>query len=149
MGCDIHMVAQVKRDGKWQTVDGLSTDRNYDLFAILAGVRSGYGVRGIPTGDGFLPIDWPRGLPTDLEGTSEDHCLGDHSFSWLSLRELQECDLTRTTRKYRWSKSMKRMEVLAPQTYRDCVKHVWDELLSRLVSIGNPDEVRIVFGFDS
>ena len=149
MGCDIHMVAQVKQDGNWQTVDRLSISRCYDLFAILAGVRNGCGFSGVPTGDGFSPIDRPRGLPPDFDGTSEDHGLGYHSFSWLSLRELQECDLTRTTRKYRWIESKQRMKALPPQTYRQCVGLAWDNLLSRLVSRGNPDEVRIVFGFDS
>ena len=36
------------------------------LFAILAGVRNGYGFAGCDTGDGFRPIAPPRGLPGDV-----------------------------------------------------------------------------------
>lgn len=41
-------------------------DRNYNVFGILADVRNGYGFAGVDTGDGFVPIDSPRGLPDDL-----------------------------------------------------------------------------------
>lgn len=77
-------------------------DRNYDLFGMLANVRNGHGFAGIQTGDGWEYLSDPRGLPIDLsEGLrkridpdySEDDSdiwLGDHSFSWLTLAELQE-----------------------------------------------------------
>jgi hypothetical protein len=42
------------------------SSRNYDLFAMLAGVRNGRGFAGIKTGDGFIPISEPRGWPADL-----------------------------------------------------------------------------------
>lgn len=89
MGTDIHMVAEVRRDGAWQIVtDAIfpaayySADRpidkwnkpfsvepyhrrNYDLFAMLADVRNGHGFAGIVTGEGFNPISEPKGIPED------------------------------------------------------------------------------------
>jgi hypothetical protein len=70
-------------------------DRNYTVFSVLAGVRN----------DGYItPIDKPRGLPDDAThatGKDEDgddkarweH--GDHSFTWLTLREVLDYDWKR------------------------------------------------------
>lgn len=83
--------------------------RNYNLFSVLADVRNG--VRGNPflltepaTGHYIAPIDSPRGLPKNMslelrrainekDHDSDAHFyIGDHSFSYLTLRELQEYD---------------------------------------------------------
>lgn len=113
MGTDIHMVVQVKRGGSWEIVDAPAwlverddydkkygrwcSDRNYDAFAILADVRNGSGFAGVETGEVMIPVagEGQRGLPPDLDGVNTDydtpfHSLGDHSFHWLSLRELAE-----------------------------------------------------------
>lgn len=89
MGCDIHGFAEVKRNNKWEKVgdvfkypyydekdeidkynkpltDSFYSGRNYDLFAILADVRNGYGFAGVKTGEGFNPISEPKGLPEDI-----------------------------------------------------------------------------------
>jgi hypothetical protein len=84
-------------------------DRNYDTFAQLANVRNGRAFAGCDTGDGFDPIALQRGLPEDLSpqlralwdlerahsNDNYDAALanlgawpGDHSASWLTLREL-------------------------------------------------------------
>lgn len=85
-------------------------DRNYNLFAILAGVRNGYD---------FVPISEPRGLPSDLSpevkkldymsreesesgGGDNDISLGDHSQSWLTLAELLACDWTQEVKEGGW-----------------------------------------------
>lgn len=114
MGCDIHMYAEVNKDGKWEKVGNIFdnpwynpdyeskwntpktdepyTERNYDLFAILANVRNGYGFAGVPTGSGFEPISMPRGLPEDVSAEIKE--LADewgrdgHSHSYLILSEL-------------------------------------------------------------
>lgn len=94
MGCDIHMFAEKKVNGKWEKLgkvfknryynpeqeskideDGYEynaefTDepwegRNYDLFAILADVRNGRGFAGTYTGEGFIPIAETKGIPLD------------------------------------------------------------------------------------
>ncbi len=120
MGTDIHSIAQVQVDGKWRTVAvGIGGDpRSYNMFAMLADVRNGYGFAGIKTSDPFPVIHERRGLPSDLalneDGDSltiksEDLLLswdygadalgskvlkvqlwmGDHSHSWCLLSELE------------------------------------------------------------
>lgn len=92
------------------TVNGEYDDRNYSLFAILANVRNGYGFAGVDTGDGFVPISEPRGLPDDLsfprepdwsddDAADNEPFLGDHSFSWVSLAEVLFYDYDRVTKK--------------------------------------------------
>lgn len=111
MGCDIHSIAQVKKDGKWVTkIPRVADDnRDYNSFAILANVRNGYGVAAVTTGEGWTPIAQPRGLPNDIELIEESVespvwywdfdekkeepettvWLGDHSHSWLTLDEIE------------------------------------------------------------
>lgn len=133
MGCDIHMAVEVRRGGVWeralppvesrdpQMVEWAAGDdagtyyakqaetvwywrRSYNLFAVLANVRNGYGFAGTPTGNEVIPISEPRGLPDDmsagvrrlLEDTpdhdEDDIWLGDHSHSWLTLDEVLAYD---------------------------------------------------------
>lgn len=72
MGTDIHSIAQVRRNGSWETVAiGVCGDpRSYNTFAMLADVRNGRGFAGIKTSDGFPYIHEPRGLPADLKELS-------------------------------------------------------------------------------
>ena len=115
MGTDIHGVWQ-KYDAAvngWQDVESqYKQDRHYQLFAVLADVRNGYGFAGVPTGDRVLPIAFPRGLPEDFPVSENTHCvekleyikpcmrkyghsnedmyvwMGDHSHSWLTGEEI-------------------------------------------------------------
>lgn len=62
MGCDIHTIVEIRKDGKWQYVPDLPKDfdeRNYKTFACLAGVRDDFGNK----------VFEPKGLPTNLSGT--------------------------------------------------------------------------------
>ena len=75
--------------------------RNYDLFAILANVRNGYGFAGVDTGDGFKPIAMPKGVPNDA---SKYYKLlvkqwdGDgHAHSYFTLDELEKYDWNQKT----------------------------------------------------
>jgi len=120
MGCDVHMVVQVRRENGWETVKfpnkwfgkydnepefSLSaySDRNYDVFAMLGNVRNGRGFAGCDTGDGFDFISDCRGYPEDFEidsGESDYHqgfWMGDHSHTWISLEELNAFDFSKTT----------------------------------------------------
>lgn len=119
MGCDIHPAIERKIDGVWTLVETGNPalgHRNYNVFAILANVRNGRGFAGIKTSEGFNPIAEPRGLPDDLsaplaaynrddaERADDDYesgkwnkYLGDHSFTWLTLREILEFDYEQTT----------------------------------------------------
>lgn len=130
MGTDIHYVFQKKTqdsEGKesWETLnldygfhfyDGDYEDgeyyigRHYLLFAVLAGVRNGYGFAGTYRHEPLIPIAEGRGLPdgitsdwfdndvsygvygygyvTEDKPKSESLDLGDHSFNWLLGSEI-------------------------------------------------------------
>ena len=109
MGCDIHLFLERKNnDGSWYDAniyrrndyktmnqeENTEPDfkrldfyygRNYDLFAILAGVRN-YGF--------IKPISQPKGLPVNASKEVKDELrkCGDaaHSVSYLTLLELLE-----------------------------------------------------------
>jgi hypothetical protein len=87
-------------------VEGIYDGRNYNLFGILADVRNGRGFAGIRTGDGFIPISEPKGLPDDVSETVQeesDNWEGDgHSHSYFSLTELLDYDWTQNTKSTGW-----------------------------------------------
>lgn len=59
MGCDIHIITQIKKEGRWQYVPERPkslTQRNYFNFAVLANVRNGFNTKGFEA----------KGLPEDL-----------------------------------------------------------------------------------
>lgn len=123
MGCDIHLYVERREDGKWVSADKWEPDtyveegeeprlcvqyeqrfyrgRNYDLFAILANVRNGRGFAGCDTGDGFVPIAEPRGLPDDcceqVRAESDSWGCDGHSHSHFTLAELFAYDWTQLT----------------------------------------------------
>lgn len=129
MGCDIHCVLQKRKKGVWENVAGLDIPRYYELFEILAGVK----------GDAKHSISIPRGFPADMKYL-ESHdikeiaglWMGEHSFSWLRLREILKYYAKH------WTNEDKRLPL---------------EFLLRIISDyvnGNGKGVyRIVFGFDS
>jgi len=74
--------------------DWIYDGRNYDLFAILADVRNGRGFAGAKTGEGFIPISNPRGVPDDASAVYKnwvEEWDGDgHSHSFHTIRKLVE-----------------------------------------------------------
>lgn len=197
-------------------------ERNYDLFAMLAGVRNGSGFAGCDTGDGFAPLDEPRGLPDDTsikdtEGDDDswdhpDHIwLGDHSHSHATLAEVQAYDFDRKTahrgcvnaaeyaawveagrkgqpKSYSGGVRGRDIENVSPpdmdrllrsgaidttdvsgpfdapkakdgkayytvveweSSYRDSAGKAWFDFLDACRPLGDPKDVRFVFGFDS
>lgn len=127
MGCDIHMYVEKKKDGKWAAARSelfviedeqydivpdipyeqmIYTDRNYSLFAILANVRNGFGFAGSDTGEGFVPITMPKGLPDDVseevKKVSDEWGCDGHSHSWFTLEELLSYDWTQITVRRGW-----------------------------------------------
>ncbi len=81
MGCDIHLHTEVKFRGKWEHMGAPNIDRDYELFAKMAGVR----------GD-VEAIALPRGVPNDISLLTKidlERWEGDgHSHSWLTGEEL-------------------------------------------------------------
>ncbi|MDD5650655.1 MAG: hypothetical protein PHF86_09600 [Candidatus Nanoarchaeia archaeon] len=92
MGSDIHMIAQVNKNEEWQYIEcDLNQNSEYDSFSVMANVRNGYGFAGYPTGCewNYLEI---RGLPKNLNynPNEDDYWLGEHSFNWALLSEMEE-----------------------------------------------------------
>lgn len=87
MGTDIHLHIEIKVNGKWEHYNKPKIDRNYELFAKLAGVRI---VKGIE------PISLPKGLPEDLSAITKMHADWQsefqHSHSWLDVNEIREVE---------------------------------------------------------
>jgi hypothetical protein len=109
MGCDIHLFVEheaydwekvyrpVKDERGWVENYYGYEGRNYDLFAILAGVRR----------DEPKPIAEPRGLPEDVSAdvkrASEEWDSDGHTHSWYSLAELLAFDWDKPfTAEERW-----------------------------------------------
>lgn len=72
-------------------------ERDYDFFAIVGDVRNGYGFGGCPTGEAFAPIgkgrsfyDLPFDANEDEDGGEDSLDYGEHSRSWVTLKELLE-----------------------------------------------------------
>lgn len=151
MGTDIHCVWQKKnKDNTWSDVKAdYSENRDYYLFAWLAGVRNYIGFAGL--NKPLIPISEPRGLPNDfqvddinrhtttpeaLADWRKKHCnhnkptiwMGDHNFSWLTWDEILAAGQTdvRTGNK-------------APRYFVDIVAKLKEQ----------HGEGRLVFGFDS
>lgn len=88
-------------------------NRNYDTFAILADVRNGHGFAGVPTGDGFNPIDNPRGVPEDASPEYRkrvaDYGGDGHSHSYFTVAELDAYD---------WNQKTGHQGVVTPSIYK-------------------------------
>jgi len=87
MGCDIHLTVEKKFNNKWVMVNRIerpapASERDYNFFAALAGVRS-------YSDDDMEGV--PKGLPPDLSESTAlfyDEWYGDaHSASWAPMAE--------------------------------------------------------------
>lgn len=136
MGCDIHPIVQVLKNNEWTSIESPRPSghknpiwaglcgRNYDLFAVLADVRNGFGFAGVLTGERITPISEPRGLPDDFNAEEQsssvakypdcDFWIGDHSFSWLLLKELNT---------YNWKMDHIKTGVITRKQYE-----AWDKI---------------------
>lgn len=138
MGADIHIIVQYKEKGKWETYFEypdypyeINEDRDYQSFSLLAGVRGS-----------FESIQYPRGLPHDLEmEMDEEGCmchkgkwLGNHSHSYLTLSEI-----------------VKKKVTLLEATEFWLIYRIIEDLHRIQEKLGDfkNNNIRIVFGFDS
>ncbi len=179
MGCDIHSFAEVKREGKWQRETeqifspndsfGKTTEpfgwRSYGMFGFLADVRN-YSRIPCITGE-------PRGLPDDSEylnsagrydeDTTRRKEVEDdydyHSKSHIYLRQLLDFNYDDTFEDLRYTQqtgpnSFNGAAVAEPGsgstvTFREFLGEGFFEDLKILSTLGEPDDVRIVFWFDN
>lgn len=84
MSCDIHCHAEVKIDGTWHHYSEITIDRNYKIFAFLAGVRAEVDEKAA------FPV---RGLPEDISRvtqlTYKDWECDAHTESWIGATEIE------------------------------------------------------------
>ena len=167
MGCDIHAYAEIRgSDGTWQYAgdnafpaneddkncpfDGA---RDYRMFGFLADVRN-YSRSPV--------IAEPRGVPDDASGKVRAEWDPDydyHSASWLTLAELDAYDYDQTF----WDRRITRQtesggfdgRALAEEgegvhlPLREFLGEGFFGYLDGLRKLGGPENVRIVFWFDS
>lgn len=122
--------------------------RNYDLFAILANVRNGYGFAGVDTGDGFNIIHAPKGVPEDATEPYRYQVnrwgADGHSHSWLTLAELEAFDWEQTTKHRGWVSAGEYIAFKAkgkPESWSGAIsgrdiKHVSHEEMERRIAEG-------------
>jgi hypothetical protein len=172
MGCDIHIYVESRyRDGEaWNFMmheDACYGDRNYELFSILAGVRNRFNI---------TPISEPRGIPDDVDPYLKKNLeqYADHSFSWLTLKEIKEykwdqdrhmsglvspSDMdewkrTKSIRPPSWCQgttSTNYTSCMIPYNPKDwCSEFIdWINHLSEQMKYTGANNVRLVFGFDN
>lgn len=160
---------EVPSDRNYWTFSILAGVRNGHGFA---GVYTGEPVRPIAQPRG-LPIDCTYSSPDSDVGYGEAgyYWLGDHSWSWVTLSELLAYDLDRAnteggiitdaqqkalkengTLPDSWCGGTNRMEGRVHATWqrplRECA-WLMPKIIEALKPLGDPDDVRLVFGFDS
>ena len=138
MGCDIHFHAEIQVGGVWEHYSTPQIDRNYDLFAKMAGVRNCNGIE---------PICPPKGLPDGVSKVTRIDFLrwgsDAHSTSWFDRREIQEL--------YRWLAG--RLGDKAYRVERDYWGYLfgngWDQEFPLEVGGFLVTDARFVFWFDN
>lgn len=173
MGCDIHSFAEVRKDGKWDVAGDVFPlddwyvehykrthshepfrDRNYSVFAFIAGVRNYSDVQ---------PLAAPKGKPDDLstivEDAVENRDADGHSHSWLTLAELLNVDYDAPIEDRRITvqtgpNSFNGGATAKPgggtsTTLREFLSQRFFDHLDVLKTLGDPEDVRVVFWFDN
>jgi hypothetical protein len=149
MGCDIHAYVEIRTNDIWRFHPDIfpinqynpscpfDEERSYPLFGFLANVRN-YSRSPV--------ISPPRGLPEDVSPavkTEADSWGSDgHNHSWLTLADLAGFDYDQTFVD-RWRDPPAEIRI------RDFLGDWYFKRLALLSTLGNPDDVRIVFWFDN
>jgi hypothetical protein len=169
VGTDIHDYAEIFHDGRWQYAGDnafptnewdierhspFGAEREYNLFAFLAGVRNDRDIK---------PLAEPRGLPADI--SAETHARicenADYGYSWFTLAELLAVDYEQLvgnahrrffplfTARLRNLRKASPVEPDTGETLRQFLGEWYFDRLHLIGALGNPRDVRVVFGFDS
>lgn len=153
--------------------------RSYGLFGFLADVRNYSQItpisetRGLPSDSEWLnsearhqgPRSYWTETPVMIETNYDDihHDMNYHSHSYLTLKELLDFDYSQTfwdrrisrTTRFPGGGSLTNGRALAEEgegeiiSYRDFLSEGFFKELNILCTLGNPDDVRIVFWFDN
>ncbi len=143
VGTDIHCFVERRTERGWEPCEldfYCGEERNYALFAILAGVRR-------MTNGGFEPIVPPRGFPPDSPsvGGWVDGWGYYHNATWLTLRELLEFPWYEKMYPFRWWLDAAQYRVFRqtgrPERFVDgSAALVSNEEMERLLREGGPTE---------
>lgn len=136
MGCDIHGWVEERVGGVWREKHvKIFGYRTYPSFYILAGVRN-YFDAPFP-----IPISEPKGFPEDC--TAPKYLLQEdfdgHSASYLTLEEMLNYP--------HWGKKF--TERGDTQTLRELCGALWKDIERLEQTNCHPEDIRIVFYFDS
>lgn len=119
--------------------DMVFTDRNYDLFAILANQRNS---------ENMPYICDPRGLPEDVspEIRLQIKYSEVHSTTWFTAKELLE---------YNWNQlfeyedeTMDGEKIIESVNYMECGS-VFLDIIKRMVGRNNSSDIRVIITFDN
>lgn len=156
MGCDIGSIAEVKKDGKWEHVNDLIFanktnepfgDRDYRVFAFLANIRNTYGCPSINRISCF-PEDSEYLNTVAFSVLGDDYtnldCISDdnHHQSHIYLSTLLSFNYDQVF----FNKEKSKDESVRCFLSTSC--SFFDDLRI-LNSLGDPDDVRIVYYFNS
>jgi hypothetical protein len=135
MGIDIYIRVEKKVDKQWIQIQcELPEPRNYDLFAILAGIG--------PRGKDFVAISPPKGLPQDVSKETREYVTGlgndARCISYITLAELETYD---------WAEQRTDREGLSYLEYVSDFLETTIPLLQHIAE-GNSKFVRLIFWFD-
>lgn len=172
MGCDIHLFIEYKVPSKFPNRETFYSfggemwrNRNYNIFAKLAGIRNGYNIK---------PISKPRGLPEDIgdeakarnelfifnsKNEEEDYITPEEAEKYIAQGSSKRIDENHIAHpdwhSHSWVTADELDQVFADPLvdfykYPDCVDYAWIAIRDTLRSFEKQGcQARIVFWFDS
>lgn len=149
MGYTLHAHIEVKLDGKWQHFAAPVVDRNYLLFAVMAGVRK----EDMNEELGYLDpseittIPWKKEIPDNISDvtrvchTKESEIYNLHHEGWIDRPDIRmlQAELNRY---------VGLGDKFGPFDLEDDIFHTYINCGS-LVACSGFDDVRIIFWFDN
>ena len=173
MGCDMHDMAEIRKNGKWEAVGEVydlpaewfekgktyrpfGPIRNYYVYGALAGVRRG-------ESDGVKLLSKPRGSPDNASAefmeTVKQYGNDGHSHSWATLLELMEYDWKQHSHIHCFHRTIVNLVgLLVPyEQVKPIIMAWWEGDLLALKAMSDYleengkslDDVRMVFFFDN
>lgn len=136
MGCDIHTIVEVKKDGVWQAATfepEIFGMRNYDLFGFFADVHNSTGAP-----NPYPPRGWPEDISPEAKALAEHWNRVAHTFHYITLKELLNIDYSQTFKNRCTGKLTTLLEFLGREYINEVVELKW-----------RGDDVRVLMFFDN